>query len=188
MNPETVLDRGALVTAVAAGRPVKWLFFWGHTPPADGHVGKHVLSQWWPAPFEIDGVTYRTAEHWMMAEKARLFGDPDAERSAIDATHPAEAKTAGRLVRHFDEATWTEHRFDIVVRGNVAKFGQHEALGAFLLSTGDRILVEASPRDRVWGIGLSGTHDDATNPARWRGANLLGFALMHTRATLRERP
>ena len=184
MSPLT--DRHTLATEIAAGKKVEWLLFWGHTPPPDGKVGKHVLSQWWPATFQINGVDYRTAEHWMMAEKARLFGDRGAERAAIDAEHPAEAKNAGRLVRSFDDATWAAHRVDIVVRGNVAKFGQHDELRDFLLTTGERVLVEASPRDRIWGIGMGATHEHATEPDRWRGGNLLGFALMQARAILRD--
>jgi ribA/ribD-fused uncharacterized protein len=186
VSSDPVLDRHALAAALAGGAGVKWLFFWGHTPPADGGIGRHVLSQWWPATFEVDGVAYRSAEHWMMAEKARLFADPVAERAAIDAGHPAEAKNAGRLVRGFDEATWAARRVDIVVRGNVAKFGQHDELRSFLLGTGERVLVEASPRDRIWGIGMGEAHEHARNPAGWRGANLLGFALMRARAILRD--
>jgi ribA/ribD-fused uncharacterized protein len=127
-----------------------------------------------------------TAEHWMMAEKARLFGDIEAEKAAIEAGHPAQAKRAGRLVRGFDEAVWAAHRFGIVVRGNLAKFGQHAELRAYLLGTDTRILVEASPRDRIWGIGMGASNQHATDPTRWRGANLLGFALMEARALLRE--
>lgn len=186
MSGDLPLDRASLVATVAAGARVKWLFFWGHSAPAGGTIGKHVFSQWWPAAFEMDGVRYRTAERWMMAEKARLFGDRDAELAAIDAEHPAEAKKAGRLVRDFDDATWAAHRFEIVVRGNVAKFGQHDDLGRFLLGTGDRVLVEASPRDRIWGIGMGASNDNATDPSKWRGGNLLGFALMQARAILRD--
>jgi ribA/ribD-fused uncharacterized protein len=72
-----------------------------------------------------------------------------------------------------------------VTRGNVAKFGQHEDLRAFLLATDERVLVEASPRDAVWGIGLGASNPDARIPERWRGRNLLGFALMEARSRLR---
>lgn len=178
-------DRAALVAAQVAGARVKWLLFWGHTAPQGGGVGPHALSQWWPAPFVVDDIAYATAEHWMMAEKARLFGDRDAERAAIDAGHPAEAKAAGRLVRAFDDGVWVRHRFGIVVQGSLHKFGQHDALRDYLLGTGERVLVEASPRDRIWGIGLGATDERATDAAQWRGENLLGFALMEARARLR---
>lgn len=178
-------SREALVRAVRAGKKVKYLHFWGHRPRPDGRVGASCLSQWWPSPFVVDGVPYATAEHWMMAGKARLFADAEAERRVLAARHPAEAKKAGRLVRGFDERIWERERFGIVVEGNVHKFGAHPALREFLLGTGDRVLVEASPVDRVWGIGLAATDDDATDPERWRGPNLLGFALMEARRRLR---
>ena len=91
----------------------------------------------------------------------------------------------GRDVKGFDDETWSRHRFEIVVRGNEAKFGQNEDLKAFLLSTGEDILVEASPVDRIWGIGLAEDDPCATNPAQWQGLNLLGFALMTVRSMLR---
>ncbi len=91
-------------------------------------------------------------------------------------------------MRGFDEGTWTARRWDLVVEGNVAKFGQDPALAAYLLGTGSRVLVEASPRDRVWGIGLAAGDERAADPARWRGLNLLGFALMEARRRLANRP
>ncbi len=175
----------ALIRAVHAGARVRYLHFWGHRPRPDGRIGASCLSQWWPAPFAVDGVVYATAEHWMMAEKARLFEDASAERAALAAGHPAEAKKAGRLVRGFDETTWARERFRIVVEGSVHKFGAHPDLLAYLLGTGDRVLVEASPVDRVWGIGLAASDEAAMDPERWRGPNLLGFALMEARERLR---
>jgi ribA/ribD-fused uncharacterized protein len=168
-----------------AGARPKLLFFWGHQPPRDGAVGKHCFSQWWPAAFAVDGTRYPTAEHFMMAEKARLFGDPEALARILASTAPAAAKRLGRQVRGFDERRWAAARFDIVVRGSVAKFGQSPALGAYLLNTGERVLVEASPRDPIWGIGLAERDPLATQPDRWRGLNLLGFALMEARRALR---
>jgi ribA/ribD-fused uncharacterized protein len=87
-------------------------------------------------------------------------------------------------VRGFDETVWTARRFELVVAGNIAKFGQDPALRAFLLGTANRVLVEASPRDRIWGIGLSAANERATVPSEWRGLNLLGFALMQAREQL----
>lgn len=171
----------ALVREVREGSRIKYLHFWGHRPLPDGRIGASCLSQWWPSPFVVDDVPYATAEHWMMAEKARLFGDAEAERRALSAGHPSEAKKAGRLVRDFDEAIWERERFRIVVEGSVHKFSADAALRDFLLATGDRVLVEASPVDRVWGIGLAATDEAAQDPQRWRGLNLLGFALMQAR-------
>ncbi|MDI3420811.1 NADAR family protein [Streptomyces luteolus] len=175
----------ALTERIARGERVKFLTFWGHAPRKDGRIGASCLSQWWPAPFTVDGVRYATAEHWMMAAKARLFDDAEAERKAITATSPAAAKKAGRLVRGFDEQLWRRERFGIVVEGSVHKFAAHEDLRAFLVGTGERVLVEASPVDRIWGIGLAADDPRAEDPPRWRGANLLGFALMEARGRLR---
>ncbi|WBB64389.1 NADAR family protein [Streptomyces sp. WMMC500] len=166
------------------GRRLKYLFFWGHRARRPGAVDAACLSQWWPAAFTVDGVDYRSAEHWMMAAKARLFGDDVAAERILAARHPGEAKAEGRKVRGFDEAVWAAQRYDLVVRGNVAKFGQSGPLSAYLRGTGDRVLVEASPVDRIWGIGLAPTDDHVADPESWRGLNLLGFALMDARTLL----
>ncbi|MEU9185033.1 NADAR family protein [Streptomyces sp. NPDC048484] len=181
-----IASRDALISAVRAGARVKYLHFWGHRPRTDGRIGASCLSQWWPSPFTADGVEYRTAEHWMMAHKARRFGDAEAERRALDAPNPALAKKAGRMVRGFDEAVWERERFGIVAEGSVRKFASDGELSAFLLGTGERVLVEASPVDRVWGIGLAADDERAFDPDRWQGPNLLGFALMEARDRLRS--
>lgn len=173
-----------LVRCARSGARVKYLHFWGHRRPSGGGVGPGCLSQWWPAPFTVDGVRYATAEHWMMAGKARLFGDAEAERRALAAGSPAAAKAVGRTVRGFDEAVWRRERFALVAEGSRHKFGQHPELRDFLLATADRVLVEASPVDRVWGIGLAADDERAGDPARWKGLNLLGFALMEARESL----
>ncbi|MEO0558025.1 MAG: NADAR family protein [Bacteroidota bacterium] len=173
----------SLLDRIDAGERIKWLFFWGHT--ASGlDVGKACLSQWFPSAFEVSGIRYMTAEHWMMAEKARLFGDEDALAKILEAEHPGEAKALGRKVQNFDEATWARERYEIVVRGSIAKFSAHDRLRAFLLGTSNRVLVEASPRDQIWGIGLGASNPRAENPGAWRGLNLLGFALMDAREHL----
>lgn len=171
-------DRESLL---AVGGPWKFVFFWGHTPRADGTIDATCFSQWYEAPFRVDGRLYPTAEHWMMAEKARLFGDARAEAKILEAPHPGAAKRLGRAVRGFDEGMWRKRRVDIVVAGNRAKFNAHPELGAYLRGTGRRVLVEASPRDRIWGIGLAREDPRASDPALWRGENLLGFALMRVR-------
>ncbi|MGZ2357325.1 NADAR family protein [Streptomyces sp. 372A] len=177
---------GDLVELTGRGGKVKYLHFWGHRPRPDGSIGASCLSQWWPSPFTVDGVTYASAEHWMMAGKARLFGDAEAAERAVAAKSPAEAKKIGRLVRGFDDAVWKRERYGLVVAGSVHKFGQDAELAAFLLRTGDRVLVEASPMDRIWGIGLAADDPRAQEPAEWRGLNLLGFALMAARDGLRS--
>ncbi len=121
----------------------------------------------------------------MMAAKARLFGDEVALQKILDASHPGEVKKLGRTVSNFNEDTWREERFRLVVEGNLAKFSQNEPLAQFLKNTGDRVLVEASPYDRIWGIGLAASDKHAEEPSFWKGLNLLGFALMDVRNRLR---
>lgn len=173
-------DRDALCELVRGGATPEYLFFWRNKPTGP-EVGPECLSQWYPSPFTVNGVRYPTAEHYMMAEKARLFGDESACDRILAATTPTEVKRLGREVQRFDEHAWSRSRFDIVVRASVAKFSQNAALARFLSSTGSRILVEASPHDAVWGIGLAEHHPDASNPLAWPGLNLLGFALMVAR-------
>lgn len=173
-----------LCAAERAGEPLDVLAFWGHKPTPSGAIGTGCLSQWWPAAFTVDGVTYPTAEHFMMAGKARLFGDERGLAAVLAARSPGAAKAAGRRVTGFDENTWAAARYDLVVRGNLAKFGQHPDLRDFLVATGRRVLVEASPYDRIWGVGLAPGHPDVARPSAWRGLNLLGLALMEVRERL----
>ena len=181
-----ILSIEELLIATQQGARPKYLFFWGHTPPADGSVSKCCFSQWFPSPFTVDGICYPTAEHFMMAAKARLSGDREIEEQILKPSHPKQAKELGRKVRGFDEATWIRERYRLVVEGNFAKFSQNPGLKEFLLGTGKRLLVEASPYDRIWGIGLAADHPDAEKPAAWNGLNLLGFALMEVRAMLQS--
>ncbi|MVN78518.1 DUF1768 domain-containing protein [Hymenobacter sp. HMF4947] len=175
-----------LLAELAQEHRVKYLFFWGHQPSKDGVITKSCLSQWWVADFVVAGVTYRSTEHWMMAEKARLFDDAAVLAQILAAKSPAEAKKLGRAIHDFVPDVWEAHKYDIVKTGNFHKFSQHKNLLTFLLATGDRVLVEASPVDTIWGIGLAADHVDAENPARWQGPNLLGFALMEVRDQLRR--
>ncbi|GIF13680.1 NADAR family protein [Actinoplanes teichomyceticus] len=177
-----------LAAAEARGERIKFLFFWGHQSERDGRVGAGCLSQWWPAPFTADGRVFATAEHYMMWRKAVLFGDDAMAERILAAPHPHAAKALGGRVAGFDQQIWDEHRFATVVAGNLAKFGEHADLRAFLLGTGQRVLVEASPVDRIWGIGLMRDEPAAADPARWQGLNLLGFALMQVRDVLHDSP
>ncbi|WP_078888667.1 NADAR family protein [Streptomyces sclerotialus] len=174
----------ALLQRQQRGERVKYLFFWGHRPTRGGEIDASCLSQWWPSRFVVDGISYPTAEHYMMAEKARLFGDEAGVAKILSSRHPGEAKALGRQVAGFDEDVWCAARYGIVVRAGVAKFEQNPRLREFLLGTLNRVLVEASPLDRVWGIGLTADDERAQDPAQWRGLNLLGFALMDARAAL----
>lgn len=175
--------REALCARFRTGERLKYLFFWGHHD-TQGSSGTGCFSQWYGAPFVVNGQRYPTAEHFMMAEKAALFGDEATRARILVAPSPGTAKALGRQVRGFDEARWAAHRFETVVRANTAKFEQNSACGDVLRSTGARVLVEASPVDRIWGIGLAQDDERARNPIRWRGLNLLGFALMQVRSAL----
>jgi hypothetical protein len=178
-------DLEALRAAVAGGQRFDYRFFWGHRAARSGGVSDACFSQWWHCHFVVDRQPYLTAEQWMMASKARLFADGAIAASIVATADPREVKALGRCVRGFDEARWAAARFDIVTRGNIAKFGQNPELRAHLMSTGDAVLVEASPTDGIWGIGLARSDPDAADPRRWRGLNLLGFALVRARGVLR---
>lgn len=161
-----------------------FVYFWDARPRPDGELGPSCLSQWWPAPFVEHGLDFPTAEHYMMWRKATLFEDERVAAAVLDAPDPATAKALGRKVAGFATAVWALHRYAVVVDGNRAKFGQDEALRGYLIGTGARVLVEASPVDAIWGIGLAAGHPDAGVPSRWPGQNLLGRALMEVRAEL----
>ncbi len=184
LTPLDCRDVESLREAFRSGARIKYVFFWSDRAPHDGSVSAACFSQWFVAPFEVDGLAYRTAEHYLMGEKARLFGDDEARQRILAAGEPGAAKRIGREVRDFDEVVWVEQRFRIAVDGNVAKFGQNPALGRFLVSTAKRVLVEASPVDTIWGIGLESKDPAATDPQKWRGENVLGFALMEARSRL----
>lgn len=175
MSMNVTQKREVLLSIIRAGGRPEYVLFWGRFGP------EQVLSQWHHSPFTIDGVEYVTAEHWMMAEKARTFGDHDALASIMGSPHPDAAKRAGRLVRGYVDAVWSEKSYGVVARGSYEKFRQNPAEQAYLLSTGDKILVEASPYDRVWGVGRGPGDPLAADPSSWLGENRLGFALMDAR-------
>lgn len=177
-----------LQQACTAGHRFDYLYFWGRSRAAGTPVGKSCLSQWYPSAFTLGGIRYATAEHYMMAGKARLFDDADALQRILAARIPNEVKAIGREIRGFDEALWRENRQAIVFEGNLGKFSQDPELARYLMGTAPRLLVEASPVDPVWGIGLAEGDANAHSPATWRGLNLLGFALMQVRECLLNEP
>jgi ribA/ribD-fused uncharacterized protein len=179
------LNVDSLREALDAGASYRFRTFWGHRPRPDGALSDSCLSQWWPCRFTLNGQRYSSAEQFMMASKARLFGDSETCAAILSTDDPARMKALGRKVRGYDEARWTAVRFDAVSVGNVAKFGQDELLKHYLLSTGEDVLVEASPTDRVWGVGWAPKDSRARDPRQWQGLNLLGFALMRARDVLR---
>jgi len=156
-------------------RKPRFTFFWQEQSP---------FSQWHRSAFEVDGVRYACAEQYMMAGKARLFGDAEVLARILESNSPRAHKALGRKVRHFDAARWEQAREQIVYEGNRAKFTQNPTLLKALLATAGTELVEASPLDRIWGVGLSEDDPRIRNPARWRGLNLLGKVLTRLREDL----
>lgn len=176
-------NREILLQMKANWKNSDFVFFWGHTDRGEG-LTKACLSQWFPCSFVVDGQYYNCAEQYMMAEKARIFGDEEIRQQILAEYSQLAMKKLGRKVRNYDDVTWKEKRFDVVVKGNIAKFAQNEKLQNFLLSTSEKILVEACPKDTVWGIGLDESSPEAIQPSKWEGENLLGFALMEVRDIL----
>jgi ribA/ribD-fused uncharacterized protein len=150
------------------------------------YSGCSVFSQWYKSPFvDNNGQRYTSAEQYMMSEKAKLFNDVSAKETILKTHNPKICKSLGRKVKGFDEKKWKDNREQIVFNASIFKYGQNQELKDILLSTKDKHIVEASPYDKIWGIGMRESHKDATNPLRWKGLNLLGNALMRTREVLK---
>lgn len=164
--------------------PLDFIFFSGHQKTNNGNITKSCLSQWYASPFEMNDVKYSCAEQYMMAEKARLFGDDEALDSIFKAYHPNQMKLIGKKVKNFNEEVWSREKIKIVKIGNMAKFSQNPKLKRYLLGTGSKILVKTNRYDSIWGIGLAKDDDDIENPLKWKGKNLLGFILMNIRDIL----
>ncbi|EKQ57974.1 MULTISPECIES: NADAR family protein [unclassified Clostridium] len=162
------------------GKNLEYLFFSGHQPSKDGNITESCLSQWWKSNFRIDSNDYSCMEQYMMAEKARLFNDNEALEKIMKTSNQLIMQEVGRDVKNFNEKLWIKRRYAIILNGNYAKFGQNHELRQFLTDTRDKVLVNASAYDNIWGIG---TYDfeNRENPCAWEGANLLGFALMEVR-------
>lgn len=153
----------------------KFVFFFGK---------EDVFSNWHPAGFEYKGVNFNCVEQFMMYSKAMLFDDKEAAQKILSANDPKTQKAIGRTVRGFDEATWDAKCTSIVVVGCREKFRQNLSCYKALVQTGNKTLVEASPYDRIWGIGLGQNDPSAEYPEKWKGLNKLGKALEVTRGIL----
>jgi len=151
-----------LTTALGHGVEFEYLYFWGHTGSG---VNSHVLSQWYLSKL--------------------LFDDHELSGQILNEHDPGKTKALGRKISNFDEKIWSSSRFEIVVEGNFLKFGAHSGLRSYLIATSPQVLVEASPHDRIWGVGLDADTAKSKNPFQWKGSNLLGFALMEARERLR---
>jgi len=142
------------------------------------------LSNWHPCRFSYHGVDFTSVEQFMMFSKAKLFGDEQAAAAILDARHPKDQKAIGRGVKRFDLANWEAKREAIVYVGCREKFAQNPGLRSLLLATAPTELVEASPYDRIWGVGLGERDPLILDKANWRGTNLLGITLMKVPDTL----
>lgn len=177
-NLENIIER------FRKNEELDFLFFWGHT--VKDEVTKSSFSQWFPCEFEEDNIVYKTAEHYMMANKAKLFNDEEIVEKILKSETPNEAKSLGRKVKNFDAQVWDGHKYEIVKQANILKFSQNREFKDFLLSTNNKIIVEASPYDTIWGIGMLESDKNINNPLLWNGENLLGFALMEVRDMLKD--
>lgn len=150
-----------------------FVFFWGG-----------IFSQWYPHKMTIDGVEYNCCEQYMMAEKARLFGDTESLESIMATDDPKKQKGYGRRVKNFSAPMWDKLSREIVFRANLAKF-QDPELMKYLMSFGNEEIVEASPYDKIWGIGLSEEDPNALDKSKWQGTNWLGEEIMRVRETIK---
>ena len=142
------------------------------------------LSNWYPAAFTTDGVTFSTMEQYMMYRKAVCFGDVKVAEQILATEDVAEIKALGRLVSGYDESLWNGVRQIVVYEGLLAKFSQSLDLRKQLKETGSAVLAECAVKDRIWGIGLSMHDPDRLDQVKWQGQNLLGYTLMMVRDRL----
>lgn len=142
------------------------------------------FSQWYNSVFKEGEISYCCAEQYMMAYKAMLFDDKETLARIMSTTNPKDMKALGRAVRNFRPDIWDKVRVNIVKRGSYLKFTQNERLCKLLKNTGTRTLVEASPYDTIWGVGLAEDDPLILDSKNWQGENLLGKALMHVRSRI----
>lgn len=142
------------------------------------------LSNWYPSDFTVNGINFSSMEQYMMYQKALRFGDTKIADKILATDDVAKIKKLGREVQGYDDSVWNGVRQIIVYEGLTAKFSQNEDLKAKLLETKDVILAECAVRDKIWGIGLSMTDEKRFDKDKWKGQNLLGYALMLVREYL----
>jgi len=142
------------------------------------------MSNWYRAEFDYDGHHFVNSEQAFMYLKAKLFNDTESMQKILENTNPLRCKQLGRNVKPFDSNIFDKHKYQFMVQVVYEKFSQNEYLKVKLLNTKDAILVEASPRDNIWGIGIDVNHQNFNDPNKWPGQNLLGKALMEVREKL----
>ena len=184
-----------LISAVESGEKLEYFTFWQADPGCENRI----FSQWYQQEFVVNGRTYKTAEQYMMSEKALLFGDFDAYKAIMSESDPKMCKQLGRTVKNFDSKVWDESFREIIFHGNLGKLQGDLLFVDALLSTGNAVLVEASPLDDIYGAGMSKKDllDDNGNllvkPQNWhkkdsnkQAENNLGFVLMGVRDLLND--
>jgi len=152
----------------------KYFFFW-----------KHRLSQWHIVNFTAGSYTYNCCEQYMMHLKAVLMRDPETAAEIMNEKNPYNHQTLGRKIKNFNQEVWDMNKYSVVLTGNRARFTQSAECRELLLATGDKILVEASPYDKVWGIAMGVNDPDILDETKWRGQNLLGKVLTQVREELK---
>lgn len=168
-----------------SGKKIDFLFFYGHTNDKK-EVTKSSLSQWYIKDFKENDLLFNCMEKYMMYNKALLFDDKDIANEILNNNQPKAIKELGRKVKNFNDELWDKMKYKIVFTGNYYKFSQNTDLRNFLLSTKNKVLVEASPYDKVWGIKMKYDDENIENPFCWKGKNLLGFALMEARDEIKR--
>ena len=155
----------------------------------DTHVyfwGDPTLSNWGPAKFAHKGLKFYNSEQAFMYEKATYFDDTEIANEILKTSNPNTAKNLGRKVKNFNGHKWDVVCYDFMVDVCYAKFRQNENCREVLLSTGRKTLVEGSPYDKIWGVGLHWASEEILDEANWQGKNLLGKALMEVREMLKD--
>ena len=158
----------------------KHVLFWGEWP-----------SNWYRAEFNaevlIDGKKetkhFYNSEQYFMYMKAIIFGDYEIAEKILATKDPKKAKELGRIVRNYDDKVWNDMRYKVMVDANKAKYSQNEDLKKLITSDEfkGKGYCEASPVDRVWGLGLGENDPLADDEKNWKGQNLLGKALDEVR-------
>ncbi|AEF84426.1 conserved hypothetical protein [Treponema primitia ZAS-2] len=167
-----------IIEQISLGQRLDYIFFW----KTDKHnLSTGCFSQWQESDFTVGEFNYSCAEQYMMAQKALLFNDKETFEKILSTINPKEMKALGRQVKNFNANAWDKAKYKIVLDGNFYKFTQNEGMMEILLSTGNKILVEASPFDKIWGIGIDEDNKNIQEPSYWKGENILGFALMEVR-------
>jgi len=151
----------------------KYVFFFGG-----------ICSQWVSSKFTIDGIEYNCAEQYMMAQKALFFKDKEQLQKIMNTDNPRDQKYYGRQVKNFDDKKWSKISRGVVFKANMAKFTQNPRMLDELISYGNREIVEASPTDKIWGIGLAVDDPKIHDKSNWQGTNWLGEVIMDVKKTI----